>query len=111
MRQIYTVYDFKTPNGYLPFIYSKDTLSDVFLTNLKGSEDYSYFTNSEKILTKDIDDSNLSDNNIYLIVIDIVWQDKDLSEILSPKLIDFINRSDNFLITYYNHEIPKLRTF
>jgi len=110
MTKIFQVYDIKGPNGFLPIIYTKETLSNAMTEALKDREFKSnIFPEVEPILSKEVlDGSKYNDEHLYLVPIDRSIENIDISNILTPSLIRFMREKDNFKIVYVDYGIPAL---
>jgi hypothetical protein len=112
VSKIFIVYEIKGPNGYIPFIYTKNTLDSVMLDNLKNDNiNYNLFDGIEKLLISDVlNNSKYHDDNTYLIPIDRELEKYDLDFILSDELIKFIKTHTNFYIIYVNYGVEILHS-
>jgi len=107
-KELYIVFDFKTPNGYLPFCYTKKNIINVLKYNLENKVHFGFFNECNKILTKELHSSYINDQNLYIIVIDDRLKHINLNKILSPKLYNMYNESNNFHIIYHEYEISEM---
>ena len=105
---IYLVYDYIGPNGYIPFYYTKNLLPEILDNNQKKIIKYNKFSeNTKQILTKKLytTKSNIK-NNLYLVLIDKSLENEKLENILSDTLILLMkNNPNNIRVIYFNHEI------
>lgn len=105
MKQLYLVYDFETPNGLLPFCYNIDTLGSVLKKSLsEGIFLRKSYDNHQKIKTIDLQPHLMeSDNNIFVIPIPKkVNETVVLENVLSKKLLSYVNQYPSFQIIYVN---------
>jgi len=105
MTQLYLVYDFETPAGLLPFLYNINTLSKFLKKSL--SENIllrKSYDNHQKIKTIDLQPHLMeSSNNIFVIPIPKkINQTIVLENILSKKLLNYVNQYPSFQIIYVN---------
>ena len=107
-KELYIVFDFKTPNGFLPHSYTHDNINQVLEFHLKNDFNFDFFKNTPKILTKDLHESHSNNQNIFLIVIDERLKDINISKILSKKLHQLYLSSNNFHLIYHNYEISEM---
>ena len=111
MKDIYLVFDYLGPNGYIPFIHKKEELGRIMNKELKTIEQASYFPNVKKIITNDVEKKTKEFvNNIYFIIIDDSLKGIPLSEIISQNLENLIRQNDNFNLIYFNHD-ASMRSF
>ena len=111
MGNVYIVFDFHTPSGYLPFCYTKSNISKIL--KQANTNEFSYeniFEGNRKILTFNLDERSINDDNIYVILIDNKIREINLTEILSEKLLNLINKSDNFIIHYFDYGTEEMRS-
>ena len=108
MMEIYLVYDYKGPNGYIPFYYTKTNLSSILDKNQNNIITYNKFSPSTKqILTKFLwnQKSNIP-YNLYLVLIDVSQKNEPIENILSDTLNLLIKTyPDNIKIIYFEHEV------
>ena len=110
MGNVYLVFDFKTPAGFLPFCYTSDTINAVLQNTILGKLDYTnLLEGTNKILTFNLDERNSNDDNIFIILVDSKLQEIHLSKILSPKLKNFVDTSHNFIVQYFDYGIEEMR--
>lgn len=105
MKQLYLVYDFETPYGVLPFCYNINTLGEFLKKSLKeGIFLKKKYDNHQKIKTVDLHQHLMeSDNNIFVIPIPKkVNETIVLEDILSKKLLSYVNQYSSFQIIYVN---------
>jgi hypothetical protein len=105
MKELYLVYDFETPNGFLPFCYNIDTLGSFLKKSLKeGVFLKKKYDNHKKIKTADLQPHLMeSSNNIFIVPIPkSVGETIVLENILSKKLLEYIERYSSFQIIYIN---------
>lgn len=107
MTQIFLVYEILGPNGFLPLIYTKNTLDEIMLQSLKNENFKTQrFSEIEGVLSRDLLSGNKwNDDNIYLIPIDIELEKERIEDILTPKFFEFIKIRDNCKIIYVNYGI------
>lgn len=111
MGNLYITFDYKTPAGFLPFCYTQDTLSSILEKANDGTLLYkNLFDGNKKISSFNLDERNINDENIYIILIDIKLKDVNLEKLLSKKLLNMINKSDNFTIHYFDYGIEEMRS-
>lgn len=101
------VYDFKTPNGYLPFTYNKQTLDSVMEFHLKNEVKLPEFENAQMISIYELD-KKLDNNFLYLILIDYSLKDENIENIISPLLLSYYKDVPNFQISYFDYGIKDL---
>lgn len=105
MKQLYLVYDFETPSGLLPFFYNMNNLADFLKKSL--IEDVflkKSYDKHKKIKTVDLYPQLMECNNNFF-VIPIPKKVKEtiiLENVLSKKLLDYINQYPSFQIIYIN---------
>jgi hypothetical protein len=105
MKELYLVYDFETPNGLLPFSYNMNTLGELLKKSLnEGIFLKKKYDNHKKIKTADLQNHIMeSDNNIFIIPIPKKVGDEIILEnVLSKKLLEYVNRYSSFQIIYVN---------
>jgi hypothetical protein len=107
---VYIVFDFKTPNGFLPFCYTKNSIDALLEYNLKNKKEYDILPGTNKILTFNLDERNINDEDLYIILIDSKLKEIEIESILSPKLNFLYNSSDNFIIHYFDYGIEQMRS-
>lgn len=105
MKQLYLVYDFETPNGLLPFLYNMDNLGDFLKKSL--TEDIflkKSYDKHKKIKTIDLQPHLMeSNNNFFVIPIPKkVNENVILENVLSEKLLNYLNKYPSFQIIYIN---------
>mgnify|MGYP001112773331 CR=1 FL=1 len=111
MGNVYIIFDYKTAYGYLPFCYTHKTLSSVLKKVNENRLFYEkLFDGNKKDITFNLDERNMNDDNIYIILIDSKIKNIDLKNILSKKLLNLINKSDNFIINYFDYGIEEMRS-
>jgi len=113
MMEIILVYDYIGPNGYIPFIYTKDTLSKTLDDNQKELIKYNKFSpNTHEMLTRDLWNTRDGiEDNFYLVLIDESLQEEPLENVLSDTLNLLIeNYSNNIRVIYFNHHV-EMHTF
>lgn len=110
MGNVYLVFDFKTPAGFLPFCYTSSTITKTMEMAMSGKISYeNLFNGTNKILTYNLDERNINDDNLFIILIDSKLQEANLNQILSPKLKNLVDKSDNFIIHYFDYGIEEMR--
>ena len=104
MRDIFLVFDYLGPNGYIPFIHKKTEIGKIFDKSLRTIEQASYFPNNQKALTSELirNKTNFKEN-ISIVVIDEFLKDVELTEIISDELKLLLDSHDNFNLIYFNH--------
>ena len=111
MTKIFVVYEIKGPDGYIPYIYTKNSIDNVLMDSLKGNLSIEIFPQIEKILSRDIlNGFKYTDDNIYLIPIDQQLEKHELSQILTPAFCKFVSNRNNFKIIYVDYGIPALHS-
>lgn len=111
MGNVYIVFDFKTPAGFLPFCYTSSTISKNIEYTILNNVSYEHiFEGNQKILTYNLDERCCNDNNLYIILIDSKLQNVNISNIVSPKLKGLLDNSDNFIIHYFDYGIEEMRS-
>jgi len=106
-KRVLIVYDFKTPNGYLPFTYTKETLDDVMDFHIKNEVKLPEFENAEMISIYELD-KKLDNNFLYMVLIDASLQKEDVKNIISPLLLSYCNDFVNFQISYFDYGIKQM---
>ena len=105
MKQLYLVYDFETPSGLLPFCYNIDTLSTFLKKSLsEGVFLKKSYDTHKKIKTIDLQ-PHLMESNDNFFVIPIpkkVNETVILENVLSKKLLNYLNKYPSFQIIYVN---------
>jgi len=102
--KFYVVYDFITPNGYVPFNYQKEDLSKLLKTSMIGElKIKDKYPNHKKILTHQLTPQLLNDNsNTFLVVVKTtnksILEGINLNKVISQKLKNYIEIFDNFQI-------------
>jgi hypothetical protein len=102
--KFYVVYDFLTPNGYVPFNYQKENLSNILKNTITDKKSFKEkYPNHKKTLTHRLTPQMLNDNsNTFLVVVKnkrkSILDGIDLNKILSKKLKEYIEIFDNFKI-------------
>jgi hypothetical protein len=105
MKQLFLVYDFETPNGFLPFFYNKKTLSSYLTKSLSEHIDIKKrFNLHKKIKTVDLTNQMMeSDNSIFVIpIIKEINENIELENIISKKLLNYTKKYSCFEILYIN---------
>lgn len=105
MKEVFLVYDFETPNGFLPFFYNKQTLSSYLIKSLSEHIDIKKrFNLHKKIKTLDLTEKMMESNNtIYVIpIIKQINENIELENIISKKLLNYTKKYSCFEILYIN---------
>ena len=109
-KKIFVIYDYLTPNGYLPFYYHKKDLPEILNLNLKVKLKYPIFDNSVfNILTSSVikKSNEIIKNNIFLIILHSSLKKDSIENIISKDLNMLLNAyPDNFTVIYHNYESP-----
>ena len=105
MKKIYIVFDIIGPNGYIPYVYDKNNLSDIMEWELKNIHDTIYFEDIPKKSSYEIVNKLEYDSECtYLIPIDWSFKETAIDDILTPDFFSFINSKENFFIIYVNND-------
>ena len=103
-KKIYTVHDYMTPNGFLPFLAEKRELPSIFALNQKKILNYIQYENSIHI-NELIKSKNIIRDSLILIPITNSCKNISLKNLVSEKLLLLINTyKENFKIVYIEDE-------
>ena len=103
-KKIYTVQDYMTPNGFLPFLAEKKELPAIFTLNQKKILKYIQYENSIHINDL-VKSENIIRDNLILIPITESCKKISLKKLVSEKLFSLINTyTENFKIVYIENE-------
>ena len=108
-NKMYIVFDIIGPNGYIPYVYNKKTLSSIMKWELNNIHNNDYFHEIPKLSSHVLVHKNkYDDGDTYLIPIDWNLEETPLKDILTPDFLKFIKNKHNFFIIYvnYNYEQP-----
>ena len=92
------------PNGYIPYVYDKKTLSGILSWELRNTHTNDYFQNIPKKHSHSLVHKNeYNDDDTYLIPIDWNLESTNVEDILTPDFFNFIKNKHNFFIIYVNY--------
>lgn len=103
-KKIYTVHDYITPNGFLPFLCEKKELPTIFKLNQKKILKYIQYENGIHVNDL-IKNPSIIENHLILVPITESCKKIKLQKIVSESLYRLIKTyTENFKIVYIENE-------